>query len=148
MDLIEARLAAGLESSDLTGDLDGAAKSIIDHLPEQEKAALIRSGKIFVSEHGDREFPRGSELEREVYWSAFYRGFDKGSICSWSSGRLKAYVEASIFADKLNTLLRARGVDTGSPAFAHTDLVVALVRAAAGLPSNNSFKPTPLRGAA
>ena len=146
--LLEARLGGALGVLEPTIDLDSAARAMIDHLPDQERMALIRAGRYFVMEHGNREISRGGELERNAYWSALYRGFEEASICSWSSQPLKAYVEASIFADKLDAFLRSRGIDTGSSAFAHTDLVVALVRAAAGLPSNNSFKPTPLRGAA
>ena len=144
--LIERRLATSLAVTQVPSDIDGAVSAIIVQLPQEERDALARAGKIFVAEHGNAEFPRGGDLEHRAYWSAFYRGFAKASICSWSRRSLSEFVTAEIFVDKLDTLLRARGVDTGSPDFAHTDLVVALVRAAAGLPSNNSPKPMPLRG--
>jgi hypothetical protein len=143
MDLVERRLSASLAFTQVPSDIDGAVTAIVGQLPQEERDALARAGELFVAEHGNAQFPRGSDLEHKTYWSALYRGFTKVNVCSWSRRSLSNFVTASIFADKLDALLRARGVDTGSPSFAHTDLVVSLVRAAAGLPSNNSFKPTP-----
>ena len=148
MNLMEARLAESLGTVSMPGDLADAAKVVVAHLPEQERAALLSAGQMFLAEHGKQELPRGGELERKAYWSVLYRGFAELRLCEWSRQQLRGYAEAAIFADKLDALLRARGVNTGSPTFAHTDLIAALVRAAAKLPSNNSSKPTPLRGAA
>lgn len=107
---------------------------------------MLHAGSLFQAEFGARALPRGGEPEQKAYWSALYRGFSKVGICAWSGQLPREYMEAAIFTDTLDTLLRSRGVDTGSPTLAHTDLIRALVHATTGLASSIPATPTPSRG--
>jgi len=135
IDRIQSRLTTALGRSPLPVDLGEAMGDVIGRLPEQEGRALQRAGEFFLTASRNRHIT-GDDSERNLYWSALYEGFEAAPVCSWSKRSTTAYVEAAVFVDTLGALLLARGVDTGSPALAHTDLVVALVRAAAGADSH------------
>lgn len=143
MELSQKRLAVALDGTDLPVDLYAAMQIVIDDLPEVEKSAVSRAGEFFVAEHGASELPRGGEIERNAYWSALYDGFRGADICTLSRSSMRNYDMADIFVNMLDARLREGGVETGSPNFAHTDLVVALLRTAAGLGSAGSLSPTP-----